>query len=348
MQNRRGILSTNVISTSNRMVDISVIIVTYNQRKTIARTLDSILAQKTDASFEIVIGDDCSSDGTDKICRDYAVRFPGIVVYVRREKNIGVVRNYYDCIARSNGRLLADCAGDDYWTDSFKLQKQFEFLTTHPDVTMVATDFLCRDEATGVLSRHPAAHASGGVKIFERGDLLAPVLSQKRLLHLCSALYRKDVLQQKIKEFPDIFVNPRFTAEDQQIVLAMSDEGRVALLPDITLHYSVGQASVSHPKTFAQRFLYSLSANLQTRILQQHFNVSDEDMKEHYSSVLNHLAAMFFRTRNPEFRREFISFARTLPVRLPLKGRIYKGLSAFEPVWRLSIHIIPQIHGRLK
>lgn len=326
-------------------MDISVIVVTYNQRDTIARTLDSILAQKTEASFEIVIGDDCSSDGTDTICRDYASRFPGRIVYLRRERNMGVVGNYYDCIARSRGRFLADCAGDDYWTDPRKLQKQFEYLTAHPDVTMVATDFLCRDETTGVLSRHPIAPAPGGVEIFERNDLLAPVLAQKRLIHLCTALYRKAPLIEQIKESPECFTDPRFTAEDQQIVLAMSKAGKVAVLPGITLHYSVGHTSISNPATFAKRFRYSLGANRQTRILQKHFGVTDREMSELYPASLNHLAAMLFRSKDPELRRKFIEFSRTIPFSMPLKGRIYFMLSAFRPIWRLSAKLMPQIHG---
>lgn len=326
-------------------MDISVIVVTYNQRDTIARTLDSILAQETEASFEIVIGDDCSSDGTDTICRDYASRFPGSIVYLRRERNMGVVGNYYDCIARSRGRFLADCAGDDYWTDPRKLQKQFEYLTAHPDVTMVATDFLCRDETTGVLFRHPIAPAPGGVEIFERNALLAPVLAQKRLIHLCTALYRKAPLIEQIKESPECFTDPRFTAEDQQIVLAMSKAGKVAVLPGITLHYSVGHTSISNPATFAKRFRYSLGANRQTRILQKHFGVTDREMSELYHASLNHLAAMLFRSKDPELRRKFIEFSRTIPFSMPLKGRIYFMLSAFRPIWRLSAKLMPQIHG---
>lgn len=326
-------------------MDISVIVVTYNQRDTIARTLDSILAQKTEASFEIVIGDDCSSDGTDTICRDYASRFPGRIVYLRRERNMGVVGNYYDCIARSRGRFLADCAGDDYWTDPRKLQKQFEYLTAHPDVTMVATDFLCRDEATGTLSRHPLAPAPDGIEVFAQGELLAPVLAQKRLIHLCTALYRKAPLTEQVKATPDCFTDARFTAEDQQIVLAMSASGKVAVLPDSTLHYSVGHTSVSNPATFAKRFRYSLGANRQTRILQKHFGVTDREMSVLYSTSLNHLAAMFFRSEDPDLRRKFIEFSRNIPFSVPLKGRIYTILSAFRPIWRLSIRLIPQIHG---
>lgn len=326
-------------------MDISVIVVTYNQRDTIARTLDSILAQETEASFEIVIGDDCSSDGTDTICRDYASRFPGRIVYLRRERNMGVVGNYYDCIARSRGRFLADCAGDDYWTDPRKLQKQFEYLTAHPDVTMVATDFLCRDEATETLSRHALAPAHGDVEVFRQGELLAPVLAQKRLIHLCTALYRRAPLIEQVEKNPECFTDPRFTAEDQQIVLAMSFAGKVTVLPDITLHYSVGHASVSNPATFAKRFRYSLGANRQTRILQKHFGVSDKEMEGLYPVSLNHLAAMFFRSGDPSLRRQFIEFSQTIPFSIPLKGKIYFMLSAFRPIWRLSTKLIPQIHG---
>lgn len=325
---------------------ISVIVVTYNQEATIARTLDSILSQRLDADLEIVVGDDCSTDGTERICRDYASRFPGRITYLRRAANMGVVRNYFDCIGHARGELLADCAGDDFWIDDRKLQKQLDYLMAHPDVTMVATDFMCRDEQTGALTRHPEAPAPVGTEVFGRGDLLVPVLSQKRLIHLCTALYRKAPLMERVAESPDSYVSPAFTTEDLQIVLAASQAGRVAVLPDITLHYSVGHRSISHPDTFARRFRYTMGAMAQTRALQLHFGVPDSAMRAHYRRLLTHLSAMAFRSGRTELRDSLSDFRRGLPFSSGLKGRVYTLMMRRRTLWKAALILIPQLHGK--
>ena len=107
---------------------ISVIVVTYNQEATIAKTLESILSQKIDVPFEIVIGDDASTDGTEMICRKYAEAYPDRIRYFRRDRNMGLVKNYYQCIEDCQGDFLADCAGDDFWIDNDNLRKEYEVM----------------------------------------------------------------------------------------------------------------------------------------------------------------------------------------------------------------------------
>lgn len=107
---------------------VSVIVLTYNQEKYIAQALDSILMQKTNFSFEILVGDDASTDGTQKILQAYQQRYPNIVKVFRREKNIGATRNAYELFLAAKGKYLASCEGDDYWFSPDKLNTQVEFL----------------------------------------------------------------------------------------------------------------------------------------------------------------------------------------------------------------------------
>ena len=111
---------------------VSVIVLTYNQENTIKRTLDSILSQKCNFNFEIIIGDDCSTDSTVRICQEYQSSYPTIIRLICNETNKGVVKNYYNCILASKGKYIADCAGDDYWVTTTKLQKQYDILEKDP------------------------------------------------------------------------------------------------------------------------------------------------------------------------------------------------------------------------
>ena len=100
----------------------------------ISQALDSVLSQVTDFPFEIVIGDDCSPDDTKNIIREYRDKYPDIIRIVHREKNTGrPTLNVYETTMKCRGDYLAYLEGDDYWTDSDKLQKQMDFLNEHPE-----------------------------------------------------------------------------------------------------------------------------------------------------------------------------------------------------------------------
>lgn len=111
---------------------VSVIMITYNHERFIREAIDSILMQKTNFCFEILIGDDASTDGTGKIVSEYADRFPNKIHAVIRTENIGATKNAYDILCRAKGKYLASCEGDDYWTDEYKLQKQVDVLEKNP------------------------------------------------------------------------------------------------------------------------------------------------------------------------------------------------------------------------
>jgi len=324
-------------------MDISVIVVTYNQQDTIARTLDSVLAQKTGASFEIIIGDDCSADGTESVCRDYAARFPDKIVYLRRDKNLGVVHNYFDCITHARGNLLADCAGDDFWVDPDKLQSQWEVMRNDPAVSLVATDWLCCDVRGGNPHRYPGLPAPRDVVSFAPGVLCAPILAQEIMIHLCTALYRKDLLMRQVNASRDIFVNPAYTCEDQQILLAMAKAGKIVMLPHVTLHYTVGHESISHNTDFGRKFDYSIGGMRQTLAMQHHFRVPAGRLRGFYARQSAHICAMAFRSGDRSRRESYRLFRKSNGLPLPLKSRIYMFLSANPLLWRMARKLLSRL-----
>ncbi len=107
---------------------ISICTRTYNLEKFIGEALDSFLMQETDFPFEIVIDDDCSTDGTVEVIKRYMEKFPNIINANLLEKNIGVRMNFIRNLQRANGKYIAPCDGDDYWTDPLNLHKHVDFL----------------------------------------------------------------------------------------------------------------------------------------------------------------------------------------------------------------------------
>ncbi len=120
-------------------------IITYNHAKYIAEAIDSVLEQRTDFPFAIHVIDDCSTDGTSDIVRDYAARHPDVVKPFINEKNIGrevTQRNFYRGMQTLDGDYIAILEGDDYWASPDRLQTHVAFLEKNPDFVACANDTL--------------------------------------------------------------------------------------------------------------------------------------------------------------------------------------------------------------
>ena len=128
------------------LIDVSVVVLTYFHEDYVAQALDSILSQETALRYEILIGDDASGDRTPEIIRDYAARYPDIIRPILRTENLGGTRNSWDVRHRARGKYLAFLEGDDYWLDTRKMQKQWEFLESHPQYSACCGKCLIVDE----------------------------------------------------------------------------------------------------------------------------------------------------------------------------------------------------------
>lgn len=127
-------------------IKVSVIVLTYNHEKYIEQALDSILMQKVDFNYEILIGDDASSDKTVSILKKYKSRYPDIIRLFLNNANLGATRNAYNLLLQAHGQYIASCEGDDYWTDKYKLKIQVDFLTNHSDFIGCTHRFTIVDE----------------------------------------------------------------------------------------------------------------------------------------------------------------------------------------------------------
>lgn len=117
----------------NEVVKVSVCICTYNQEHLIKTCLDSIISQKTRFNFEIIIGDDASTDNTLKVIREYELQHPGLIRVVAHEKNVGATQNLQVVHQLAKGMYVAHCDGDDYFLPG-KLQIQADYLDNNQDV----------------------------------------------------------------------------------------------------------------------------------------------------------------------------------------------------------------------
>lgn len=115
---------------------VSIVCITYNHEPYLRKALDSFLMQKTSFAYEIVLAEDCSTDGTRRICEEYAAKYPDIIHYIYRDHNVGYNENEYEAMSAAKGKYIAYCEGDDYWTIPDKLQRQIDFLENHPEYSV--------------------------------------------------------------------------------------------------------------------------------------------------------------------------------------------------------------------
>lgn len=118
---------------------VSIVCAAFNQKDYIAKCIEGFISQKTNFPIEIIIHDDASTDGTQDIIRQYANQYPKIIHPIFQEKNqysqnISVWKTFI--YPKVTGKYIAECEGDDYWTDPLKLQRQVDFLENHPDYSL--------------------------------------------------------------------------------------------------------------------------------------------------------------------------------------------------------------------
>lgn len=119
---------------------LSIYVATYNHEKYIAHALDSIRMQKTQYTYEVLVGEDCSTDRTRKVLQDYEKENPDFVQVFYREHNMHkeAINNGADLKRRCNGKYVIALEGDDYWLDPYKIEKQVSFLENNPEYLAIA------------------------------------------------------------------------------------------------------------------------------------------------------------------------------------------------------------------
>ena len=115
---------------------VSIMVITYNQEQFISDAIESFLKQKCKFPLEIVIGDDCSTDNTQNVIKEYQTKFPDLIKPILNPVNLGPLTNAINVLEHCTGKYIALCEGDDFWIDPLKLQKQVDFLEQNNDYVL--------------------------------------------------------------------------------------------------------------------------------------------------------------------------------------------------------------------
>ena len=195
---------------------VSVRVLTFNQEQWIRQTLDSILAQRISYTFEVVIGEDCGSDGTRKICEEYAAKYENVFL-VPQVKNLGLIGNWANVNHHVSGKYIMGCAGDDYWHNPDKMQMQVDYMEAHPECVMCHTDIDELHQTTGALVRN--VKQTNGI-VPPEGKIQKEILAGKERVSAVTMCVRREVFEKYVPY--DEFAKRRFPREDWPTLLILA------------------------------------------------------------------------------------------------------------------------------
>ena len=212
--------------------DISVVILTYNQEKYVMQTLRSIINQKTCYSFEVIVADDCSSDGTPDIIRKVADKNDNVYPIFNKH-NMGLIDNYCSALKSCHGKYIMICGGDDCWLPG-KIDKQMECMLANDDVGMSYGLAYIIDENGEKLSGIIGSPRCTSYHGLIRGNSICA----------STACFKESLWKQYINEIGDHI--KEWKMEDYPFWLWISKNSRIRFIEEGLTCYRIVNGSISH------------------------------------------------------------------------------------------------------
>lgn len=228
---------------------VSVICNTYNHGPYVRDALEGFVTQQTNFPFEVLVHDDASTDNTADIIREYEAKYPEIIKPIYQTENqysqkVRIDRTFQ--IPRITGKYVAVCEGDDYWTDPMKLQKQVDFLESHPDYSLCACSTVWLDMTTG--NAVPRAHTNVDYDVTMEDLVLQ---RPERSFQYATIVLRAEVFIHR----PEWMRN--FRVGDLPLFLHAADCGRIRMMADTMAVYRCQTAGSWTARTQADPKLYA-------------------------------------------------------------------------------------------
>ena len=268
--------------------------VTYNHEKYISQAIESVLMQKTNFPFQLIIGEDCSTDGTRDIVKKYAEAYPDKIKTILNPHNIGPLRNAEQVFKACTGKYIAMLEGDDYWTDPYKLQKQVDFLEANPDHGLVHTKYDVLIDKTGkrILNQH--ARQSDHIP---QGDVYEQLL-YSNFIATCTVCFRRDLFEKYVDY--EFVIKQNVMPGDYYIWLEIAQHSKVAYINESIAIRRVLEGSASNSKDPQKLYDFFLSAWKIKQYFLEKYHCSEQMQKLIWQRMNRIKLSHAFRLRNKE------------------------------------------------
>jgi glycosyltransferase involved in cell wall biosynthesis len=237
---------------------VSVSMITYNHAPFIAEAIEGVLRQQTNFPFELVIGEDCSMDETRRIVMGYQQAYPEVIRVVTSNTNVGMSKN---CLRTQNaciGKYIAFCEGDDYWHHPLKLQKELDFLESHPECGMVHSSYDVLDAETGKSVKDYLNYR--GFKVPSDPDI-TDIITGCRVsfrIQTCTVMLRRNLCVRIMDSDPYLY-GDHFLMGDTQLWAEMALAAKIGFLPESLATYRLLPNSASRSRDRSKVFRFELS-----------------------------------------------------------------------------------------
>lgn len=308
---------------------VTVILLCYNQELTVGRAIESVLRQRCDFGFEVLVADDASTDNTRSIAEEYVRKFPDRVRLMPRHANKGIVDNYFDAVMAARGKYIGDCAGDDEWLGESRLSMQAATLKEHPDVAAVCTEVECVNADRGrcsIMRGSLFASAPEGEMIKVAGrEVTKEVLNHTDALPyvLSGALYRRDPVMKLLEEDPEILRCHDGGVEDVPLIAALGEAGDLMYLPIRGYRYYIDGESASNNLSFRKEYLFTARVASMVRRLGKHYRLEVEDQLRYFNTKFPYMAAQVRHAGDRELLKDIEKRLKEWGLKMPLRGRIH-------------------------
>lgn len=270
------------------MYKVIVAITTYNLEEYIAQALDSVLNQRTTFEYKIIIADDASTDKTVEILNDYQKRYPEKIEVLLSEKNLGSLANSNRLFDKIDCEYFTFLDGDDYWIGEERLQKQVEYLDSHPECSMCAgnTMYVGEKIASKLMLKDEQLN-----KTYSFQDYLEETMP---FFHTSSILIRNSIFSKGLpKCYYDrvgTFEECALRGEDFRRIIHL-EQGKLYAFDEVFSHYRIHERGVWQGSTSTRRVLEgAISSNFQRKYYKDRYgNYFDKNTKRSYCKLITHL-----------------------------------------------------------
>jgi glycosyltransferase involved in cell wall biosynthesis len=243
---------------NNSKTILSVIIFAYNHEKYIEQTILSVVNQQTKYSYEIVVCDDSSIDGTLSIIRSLESKYSDLIRIIHNGKNLGLNKSFENAVRSVDSEYISLLGGDDYWIDPYKIKKQIDILNSDKTISFIHTTFKSLNEQTGKIKDRN----NKGWKFPEtqdRLDRVSAILTASWIFYPNSgtSCFRRDILIKGLDEFPWILSFPT-PGEGTILHLSMCLFGnKYYFMNEDTIMYRIISGSLSHKYNKLEQYIYN-------------------------------------------------------------------------------------------
>ena len=240
---------------------VSVLMITYNHAPYLAEAIEGVINQKCDFPFELIIGEDLSSDATRSIALEYQRRHPDLIRVFYSSQNVGMNLNSLRIFHHARGEYVAYCEGDDFWCDPEKLAKQVALIEKNPEIGIVHTDWtkahLVNQEWKYDL--HRSVHHRVDNKYLQ-GNLY-PTWHFPKILRTCTILIKKETMA---RWYASGILDNKYPFGDSVLASWITSQFKVGYIPSVTAVYRVSPNSALRSGTSSRVAFYKASLEFDT------------------------------------------------------------------------------------